>query len=391
MAPTEEHPRHTPRLYENDWLTVLATLVVFLFHCARYFDHEGWHVKNPTTSDELSLFVGFVSQWIMPLFFLLSGVSSGFSLRQRSAGTYLADRAKRIALPFAFSTLVLSIPLQVWVERVSHGEFAGSFLAFYLQYFNGFYAFGGNFAWMGLHLWYLLALLLFSTLLLPLCLILRTASAQGLLSRLATILNFPGGVLLLALPLLASEYFVNMRLDGIGMRAFGGWSLLTYMVHFLLGFALSASPAFREGLKKSAYPALVLGLLATGYLASGPFHGVPEPHTADYAAYVALRTMHSWVWLTAIYGLGCRYLSAGTAHLRALRETALPFYVLHQTVIVCLGFALVPIVLPTLPKYLLLAAASFATTALLLLSIKRLAPLRPFFGLPYSLPGQTPR
>ena len=35
------------RRYDIDWLRVLAMLVVFVFHCGRFFDMGGWHVKNP--------------------------------------------------------------------------------------------------------------------------------------------------------------------------------------------------------------------------------------------------------------------------------------------------------------------------------------------------------
>lgn len=37
------------RRYELDWLRVLAILAVFVFHSSRFFDTDGWHVKNPTT------------------------------------------------------------------------------------------------------------------------------------------------------------------------------------------------------------------------------------------------------------------------------------------------------------------------------------------------------
>ena len=36
------------RCYYVDWLRVLAMLVIFLFHCARFFDHGGWHVQDAT-------------------------------------------------------------------------------------------------------------------------------------------------------------------------------------------------------------------------------------------------------------------------------------------------------------------------------------------------------
>jgi peptidoglycan/LPS O-acetylase OafA/YrhL len=34
------------RRHDLDWLRALAMLNIFLFHSARLFNHEDWHVKN---------------------------------------------------------------------------------------------------------------------------------------------------------------------------------------------------------------------------------------------------------------------------------------------------------------------------------------------------------
>ena len=64
---TSEIVKNTRR-YDNDWLTVGAMMVIFLFHCARFFNFEDWHVKNNQLDQGLTLFVAIVAQWIMPLF-----------------------------------------------------------------------------------------------------------------------------------------------------------------------------------------------------------------------------------------------------------------------------------------------------------------------------------
>lgn len=46
----------------------------------------------------------------------------------------------------------------MYLERPSHHQYAGGFLSWLPQFFDGYYGFGGNFAWMGMHLWYLLVL-----------------------------------------------------------------------------------------------------------------------------------------------------------------------------------------------------------------------------------------
>jgi len=64
------------RVYFVDWLRVLAMFSVFLFHNARFFDTGGWHVKNGTTDFTATVLVGFMSIWMMPLFFILAGAGT---------------------------------------------------------------------------------------------------------------------------------------------------------------------------------------------------------------------------------------------------------------------------------------------------------------------------
>ena len=70
------------RRYEIDWLRVLGMFTVFCFHCARFFDAWGWHVKNNQVSPGLMLFVRITVRWMMPLFFVLSGIASFYALRR---------------------------------------------------------------------------------------------------------------------------------------------------------------------------------------------------------------------------------------------------------------------------------------------------------------------
>ncbi len=71
-------------------------LAIFFFHCARFFDTEGWHLKNAQQSFVVdTLRIGFIWTWVMELFFLLAGVGAYYALKSRTAGAYLAERAKR--------------------------------------------------------------------------------------------------------------------------------------------------------------------------------------------------------------------------------------------------------------------------------------------------------
>jgi len=358
-----------------DWLRVLAMLMIFLFHCARFFDDDGWHVKNNQLNVGMSVLVNFVAQWIMPLFFILSGKSTYFSLTFRKGGQYLQERFKRLVIPLVFG-IVVHIPLQVYIERVSQAQFVGSFIEFYPHYFDGFYGFGGNFAWMGLHLWYLEMLFIFSLMTLPLFIYLR--KQHRFTSRVAVFFNQPGAIFLLAVPIALMELLVNLQPDGIGRRDFGGWSLAVYIIFFIYGYLITIDLNFKQTIEKHRIIALAMGVIAStiGYF-------LVEAGVSSREYYFAfLRGFNSWFWLVAILGFGGKYLNFSNRVLRYANEAVLPFYVLHQTIIVTIGFYIASWNASVLVKYLIISTASFAAIMVLYnLAIKRINLLRLLFGL----------
>ncbi|MCX5815123.1 MAG: acyltransferase family protein [Proteobacteria bacterium] len=367
---------------DDDWLTVLAMLCIFFFHCARFFNHEDWHVKNNQLSDGMSLFVSIVVQWIMPLFFMLSGISSYYSLNSRKSGGYIANRLQRLVIPFIFGTFVLLIPVQVWIERSSHGQFDGTFIQFYPHYFEGFYAFGGNFAWMGLHLWYLEILFVFTLLTLPLFIFLKRARIQELISGAAAFFAKNGALFLFGIPLFLMEWLVNLQPKGVGFRAFGGWSLLSYLVVFVSGFLIAFDSRCREALEKLRFISLALGLVTVSLMFFFHIDLAPLGDFGKYTVPVFFRSFNSWFWLMAILGFGSKYLNFNNGLLKYAREAVLPFYILHQTVIVTIGFYLAHWETSVVVKYITLGALSFTVIiAMYDLLIKRVKVLRFLFGM----------
>jgi len=112
---TESAVRGERRLYYLDWLRVLATLGVFLFHASNVFNGTNFEVRNAESSDVILIFDTFFYPWGMPLFFLLAGAGSWFSLRRRSAGQFTRERTLRLLIPFFAGALVLG-SLQIYLS-----------------------------------------------------------------------------------------------------------------------------------------------------------------------------------------------------------------------------------------------------------------------------------
>lgn len=315
----------------------------------------------------------------MPLFFVLSGMSTRWSMRSRTPGQFLRSRAKRLLVPFLLCTFIVWIPVQVWIENVTHARFDGSFLEFYPHYFDGWYAFGGNFAWMGLHLWYLQMLFVFSLILLPVFLALRDTAAESSLRTVADVLARPGAILFLVAPLVIVELWVNRYPESLGMRAFGGWSPFTYVVFFMLGYLLATDPRYRDGAERSRWIALVATIAATALLSLGYWGPLDLP----YWAFSTLMPLTSWTLLIAFQGFASRHLDFTSRRLAYANEAVLPFYILHQTVIVVLDYLMLDWGLTPALKYSALALLSLGTIlAMYELLIRRFNPARLAMGMP---------
>lgn len=371
------------RRYDIDWLRFLAICAVFLFHCARFFDDGGWHVKNAQAVFGVTLFVSVLAQWVMPIFFIISGISTYYGLgAKQQNGLYLWERFKRLMIPLIFGIFTM-IPLQVYYERVSHSQFIGTIFDFYPHYFDGFYAFGGNFAWMGLHLWYLLFLFIFTLLTFPLFTFLKKSGGQRLIVMIADFLAKPGVIYLLFIFVTILDFGL-MPNSPMGIRDMGGWNLLTYLLLYIYGYIIAGDIRFKEIIEAHSRVALILGIVTLGILYYWSFYtGRPNTgYNLSYFIFTAVRCLNSWCFVIASLGYGSKYLTSNNNFLNYVNQLILPFYILHQTVIITIGFYVVQWDASIASKYLVISTSSLIVIMLFYeILIKRINMLRFLFGM----------
>ncbi len=58
-----------------------------------FFDLEDWHVKNATTYMGVTIAMTFITGWMMPAIFIISGMATFYALGKRDAGRFLKDRS----------------------------------------------------------------------------------------------------------------------------------------------------------------------------------------------------------------------------------------------------------------------------------------------------------
>lgn len=348
-----------PRQQYLDWLRVLSIFLVFVYHTARIFGGESFHINNARAYAGVDSLTSILTILGMPLLFLVAGASAFLSLGKTAPGRYMKERVLRLLVPFAVG-LLTHIPILVYLERVNHGEFTGSLFDFLPHYFDGFYGFGGNFAWMGLHLWFLVMLFLYTLLALPVLVWLARGRGAAVLDRVAGFLARPGAIYLLALPVVL--LVVALDPETVGISIFGGWNIFIYMLYFLYGAVLVAHDGLRQSIERLRWVSLAAALvfLITRYvLWFTRFHEVdPAFQTANYAMQHSVRSFASWFGLLAIWGFSIRHLNFGTAALYLANEAVLPFYVLHQTVLIIVGFYVIQWAIPDLLKFAIIFVGS---------------------------------
>ncbi|MCJ7729306.1 MAG: hypothetical protein MUO27_05465, partial [Sedimentisphaerales bacterium] len=103
-----------------------------------------------------------------------------------------------------------------------------------------------------------------------------------------------------------------------------------------------------------------------------------------------LRAFNAWAWLIVICGFGSGHLNFSNRFLRYASEAVLPFYILHQTVILAIGFYVVQLDMAIWAKFVVIATTSFlAIIALYNLLVKHMNILRFLFGMKLKPRTQT--
>jgi peptidoglycan/LPS O-acetylase OafA/YrhL len=353
----------------------MVILTVFIYHSARFFNLDGWHVKNLTLSWRVDIWEQLLATWMMPMCFVISGMSVFYALGKGRVGGFIKDKILRLFIPLIVGIFTHSA-LQVYLERVSHSEFSGSFFDFYPQYFEGLYGFGGNFGWMGIHLWYVEMLFIFSLIFLPLFWLLTRGWGQRILSGLGNALAVPGLVILLTFPLTLILSFVDEG-SPLGMDVFGGWGILSHAWFFLSGFVIGSNERLQQNIQRLRWVWLAGATVLTTVQVSNAIVSAPGgsfglKHT-DLLAYLWILTFLSWAR---------QRLNFGTPRLGEANEAVLPFYILHQPVLLSIGYFVVGWAIPDLAKWAIIFVGSLVIImAIYEYLVRRVNVLRVLFGM----------
>lgn len=325
--------RRAARRCDLDWLRSVAVLLLIPFHAARIFDvWEPFYVKNAQLSMGLSYLVAFMGRWQMPLLFFIAGSATWFALGSRGPAQYLGERLRRLLVPFVFGTLVI-VPPQAYLARLREPEYAASYLGFLGGYFADWHDLSGYFgSFTPGHLWFILFLFVIACVALPLAVACRREAARGRLARLAGWAGRPGAILLLAVPLAAMKLLPEV----------GGKNPFFFGLLFVYGCIFMSDPAWQRAIEGHRRAALAVAAVSSAGLMA--IWGSRLPWASEGVGDLLvglLETVNGWAWVVALVGLAHKYLNFAHPVLGYANEAAYPFYILHQTVLVAVGWFVV--------------------------------------------------
>jgi glucans biosynthesis protein C len=245
------------------------------------------------------------------------------------------------------------------------------------------YNFPKLFGSVGYHMWFLGFLFCFSLLALPLFVWLKREAGRRFVARLAGLCERRGGILLFILP----PAVVRLGLQPFFPELQNWADFFTYGVFFVLGYVLFADVRFTQAIQRDGWIMLAIGtgafLVAVALVfAIGELNIEAAPRTLTDFIWWSLVVVCAWCWSSFMLFIGMRYLDSDSKALRYGQATLLPFFVVHQPVILAIAYFVVQWEATIAIKLLVVVLGAFGVSiGLTEWVIKRVGILRSMFGM----------
>ena len=376
------------RHYGMDWLRIGAFGLLIFYHIGMVFVPWAFQVKtaHPIIAAEIPMFL--TSPWRLTLLFVVSGYASrALIAKSTGIGAFFRRRSGRLLLPLLFGMAVI-VPPQTWIEVTTQHGYTHGYGYFLLHDYFRFGTMDGIVMPTWNHLWFVAYLWVY-TAGLSLALLLPVGNrAQALFDRVFA------GWRALVLPTL---YFVVLeavlfhRIEDAHDLINDGVAHLRYIPAFLFGFALAGSPIVAASLARHWKPAAALAIACYATIATLliVYPDFSFPTAGVTALYRVVRHGETWTAIAALIGIAETFWNHDHAWRRTLVEATFPFYIIHQTVIVLVGGALLQVHLPALAEFAILVVTTVAGCWAFYLGGREVTWLRPFIGLRVAKPAAS--
>lgn len=370
------------RRYDLDWLRFFAIVLLLFFHTGMWFTTWDWHVKNSELSTTFNYWMVWSHYWRMPLLLFISGAGTYLALGKRTFGQFAGERFKRLFVPLVFGMFVVVSP-QIYYEHIAKYP---DYMTFYKTVFEFKPYPEGSFSWH--HLWFIVYLFLYSLLMIPLLRYVRSAKSESFKEKLFKVMSNPWGALfvpsifIFLTQLALRPYFPEETHDlkDLGFMVF-------YLSFFFFGILFYSEQKLWNSLGGNRLKILLAAglILIPVYTVYMHFRGVyvlPFEERTLEIMFEVPATFMSWFTVITIIAFGQHYLNRPHPWLSKINESLYPFYILHQTVIIAIGYYICQLDWSVTAKFWSISFLTLASClAMYFLLIKPFNMMRFLFGM----------
>jgi hypothetical protein len=369
------------RRIDLDWVRILAFGLLIFYHVGMLYVSWGFHIKSAHRLSWLEPLMLVINPWRLSLLFLVSGVATRFMLGKYNLGAFVRTRSARLLIPLIFGMFVI-VPPQSYFQIVESFGYPAGLADFYVRHYL---AFGAQFCpnpcivlptWN--HLWFVVYLWVY-TVALTGVLWLWPMLADLVGARLAVLLAGPGLLVLPCLLFAAWRLFLFPAFPSTH-ALFGDWyNHADHATAFLIGFLLAKEGNIWRDIERQRWIALALaaGLFVVFILLRA---GLFETSMLRWFAGLAYGC-YQWLAMAAVLGFARRHFTADGAVRRYLTDAIFPYYIVHQTAIIMIAHALKGSDLSAGSEGFMVIACTAVTCVVTYEVVRRIAWLRPLFGL----------
>ena len=307
------------RRYYIDNLRWGAIIVLIIYHAAMAWNT--WSEPNYIffeSNQIISSIVVIFSPFLMPLLFVLAGISTKYALKKRTPKQYLLERVKKLLIPFLFGTLTI-MPAMTYLADCYNYKYTGSFLQHYkvlFTKFTGLTGADGGFS-MG-HFWFLIFLFIISVLFIIILKVQKRIKLKHKISNIS--ITF---IYLLGIPLILFHELLSI----------GGKSIIEYLYLFMIGYYILSNDDMIKKLSTHRWLILSVGIVAT-FTNTYLFLWADQTIPAIPIINTITRSLSEWFMLLAAMGIAnsCFYKASNIT--TYMSQRSFMFYILHYIWIV---------------------------------------------------------
>lgn len=326
------------REYFLDSIRAWLMLLGIPFHISLIYSSHTWHVNSADSSWWLTVFNDFIHAFRMQVFFVISGYFSYMLFLRYPLKRWWKVRVERVGIPMLTAIPLLTLPQFIMLQYVKGKAENWHTLSLYDKY--------NTLAWELIsHLWFLLVLIILTTVSLWLFSLLRnkwTAANKSRLTTLSmsklTLIFLFTGVGYAAIR--RTIFSVYPSILGDGMFNFVVMQTLFYVPFFLLGALTFISPELKALFTRPSRSCTLGAAFAFAAYLLNQRYGSGDAWMYE-TEYVITMVMGLWM-VNVVFSLGHRLLNFQSARVTYFVNASLFIYLVHHPLTLFFGAYITP-------------------------------------------------